>query len=32
MYELKKNWKGIYDKFVATGPLFYKKRIYWAAV
>jgi len=32
MYELKKNWKGIWSKFVGTGPFSYKKRIYQAAV
>ena len=32
MYELKKNWKVITNKFVWTGPSSYKKRIYRAAV
>jgi len=32
MYELKTNWKVFTSKFVGTGPLSYKKRIYRAAV
>ena len=32
MYGLKKNWKGIYEEIVGTGPSSYKKRIYPAAV
>jgi len=32
MYELKKIGKVFTSKFVVTGPSFYKKRIYWAAV
>jgi len=32
MYELKKNGKVFRSKFVVPGPLFYKKRIYRAAV
>ena len=33
MYELKKNWKGIYEQiFFGTGPSSYKKRIYRAVV
>ena len=32
MYELKKIGKVFTSKFVGTGPLFYKKRIYRAAV
>ena len=32
MYELKKNGKVFTSKFVGTGPLSYKKRIYRAAV
>jgi hypothetical protein len=32
MYELKKNGKVFTSKFVGTGPLSYKKRIYQATV
>jgi len=32
MYELKKIGKLITSKFFGIEPLFYKKRIYWAAV
>ena len=32
MYELKKIGKVVTSKFVETGPSFYKKRIYRAAV
>ena len=32
MYELKKIGKVVTRKFVGTGPLSYKKRIYWAEV
>ena len=32
MYELKKAGKVFTNKFVVTGPPFYKKRIYRAAV
>jgi len=33
MYELKKNWKGIFtSKSAGTGPSSYEKRIYRAAV
>ena len=32
MYELKKNGKVFTSKFVGTGPSFYEKRIYRAAV
>jgi len=32
MYELKKFGKIFASKFVGTGPLSYKKRIYWATV
>ena len=32
MYELRKIGKVVTSKFVGTGPSYYKKRIYWAAV
>jgi len=32
MYKLKKIGKVFTSKFVGTGPLFYKKRIYYSAV
>jgi len=32
MYELKENGKVFTSTFVGTGPLSYKKRIFWAAV
>jgi hypothetical protein len=32
MYELKKIGKVFTSKFVETGPLSYKKRIYWTTV
>jgi len=32
MYEFKKTGKVFMSKFLGTGPLSYKKRIYWAVV